>query len=88
MNAQCPECRFVFEREPGYWLGSLVIGYVLALVGVTALSLLVRAVVPALDWTWCFFAGFALYVPLSPVGFRYARASWMYVDHWLDPHGT
>lgn len=87
MNAQCPECRFVFEREPGYFLGALVIGYVFACIGVTVLAFALRMVFPTLDWEWCFLAGFAIYVPLAPVGFRYARASWMYIDHWLDPPG-
>jgi uncharacterized protein (DUF983 family) len=87
MNPQCPECRYVFQREPGYFLGSLVIGYVLAIVGVSAMAVLLRAIFPALDWEWCFFAGFGLYLPFVPAVFRYSRASWMYFDHWLDPPG-
>jgi len=87
MNTQCPECRFVFQREPGYFLGSLVIAYVLALAGVTAFAFMAHAVFPALDWEWAFFTGFVLYLPVLPAGFRYARAAWMYFDHWLDPPG-
>lgn len=85
MNAQCPRCRYVFEREPGYFLGSLVIGYAFAIVGVSVLALAVRVLLPALDWEWCFFAGFGLYIPLTPSAFRLSRTIWMYFDHWLDP---
>lgn len=87
MNPQCPECRYVFQREPGYFLGSLVIGYTLALVNVSALAFTVRLVLPTLDWEWCFFAGFGLYLPLVPAVFRYSRTIWMYFDNWLDPPG-
>jgi hypothetical protein len=87
MNPQCPECRYVFQREPGYFLGSLVIGYVLAVGGTSAIALALRAIFPTLDWEWCFTAGFVLYLPLAPTGFRYARAAWMYFDHHLDPPG-
>lgn len=87
MNPQCPECRYVFQREPGYFLGSLVIGYVFALMGVTALAFAVRAILPGLGWEWCFFVGFALYIPLAPIAFRYSRVIWMYFDNWLDPPG-
>lgn len=87
MNAQCPECRYVFQREPGYFLGALVIAYVIAVAGVTALGLAVHALFRALDWERAFFIGLALYAPLLPAGFRYSRAAWMYFDHWLDPPG-
>ena len=27
MYPQCPTCRYVFEREPGYFRGAIAIGY-------------------------------------------------------------
>ncbi len=87
MNPQCPSCRYVFEREPGYYLGSLVIGYVFGVGFVTALGFAVHAARPSLDWELAFAIGFVLYLGLVPAVFRYSRAIWMAFDNWLDPPG-
>jgi len=87
MNAQCPTCRYVFEREPGYFLGAIAIGYFLGVAIVAALALAVRRVVPALDWEWCFSIGLVAYLVFTPLVFQYARTIWMYIDNWLDPPG-
>lgn len=87
MHAQCPACRYVFEREPGYFLGAIVIGYILGVVLVAALGVLTHVAWPALGWEWSFVAGVALYLPFTPAVFRYSRTIWMYVDNWLDPPG-
>jgi uncharacterized protein (DUF983 family) len=85
MNAQCPTCRYVFEREPGYFLGAIAIGYFLGVIIVVALAVGIRRIAPTLEWEWCF--GFALvfYVLFTPIVFQYARTVWMYFDNWLDP---
>jgi uncharacterized protein (DUF983 family) len=85
MNEQCPSCRYVFEREPGYFLGAMVIGYTIALPGVAMLAVIVRFFAPWLDWEYCFFAGFGFYLALVPAVFRYSRTIWIYIDNWLDP---
>ena len=43
MNAQCPTCRYVFEREPGYFLGAIAIGYFMGVGIVCALAEIGRA---------------------------------------------
>ncbi|MBM4194309.1 MAG: hypothetical protein FJ202_08035 [Gemmatimonadetes bacterium] len=88
MHAQCPVCRYVFEREPGYFLGALAIGYFLAVALSTAVALMVRRVWPTLDWEWCFAIGFGVYLLSASLVFQYARSVWMYVDFWLDPPGA
>jgi uncharacterized protein (DUF983 family) len=85
MHTQCPACRYVYEREPGYFLGAIVIGYAVAVPAVAGLGFLIHALAPSLDWTLAFIIGFVLYLGLTPTVFRYSRAIWMYVDHWLDP---
>ena len=85
MHAQCPNCRYVFEREPGYFLGAVAIGYFLGVAFVVGLSVLVHAGFPDLDWEWCFLIGALLYLPFTPMVFRYARGTWMYIDNVLDP---
>lgn len=85
MHPQCPNCRYVFEREPGYFLGAIVVGYVLAVPIVAAMGSLIRWLAPSLDWEWCFTLAFVLYIGLTPTIFRYSRAIWIYMDNWLDP---
>ena len=85
MHAQCPNCRYVFEREPGYFLGAIVIGYVLALPVVTGFGFAIHRLAPGRSWEMDFGIGFVLYLGLTPTIFRYARGIWMYFDNWLDP---
>ena len=85
MNKQCPACRYVFVREPGYFLGAIGVGYFLGVAFVVALSFTVRTGFPELDWEWCFLVGVVLYLPFTPMVFRYARGIWMYFDNVLDP---
>jgi hypothetical protein len=85
MHTQCPNCRYVFAREPGYFLGAIVIGYAVAVPMVAGFGFLIRWLAPMLDWEWCFMIGFVLYIGVTPTVFRYSRATWMYIDNWLDP---
>ncbi|MBI2824863.1 MAG: DUF983 domain-containing protein [Planctomycetia bacterium] len=84
MHPNCPACGLRYEREPGYFLGSIYFNY-----GVTALLV-----------TAAYVAGFALtdlsprvllwslavFCVVFPLWFfRYARAIWMVWDHFVDP---
>ena len=84
MNNRCPSCGLHFEREQGYFLGTLYIAYVLA---VPVLSVLTAA---------CWLLGFGsagrsftlamiAFLPISPMVFRYSRVIWMHVDQIIDP---
>ncbi len=83
MNTDCPACGFHFERDPGYFLGSVYLNY-----GLTALTMTVayvllhlglgvpnRVLLPPL-LAWCI--GFPL------VFFRFARALWLAMDCYFD----
>lgn len=87
MNQQCPQCRYVFEREPGYFLGAVVIGYTIPLFVVPAIAVLARLAAPWLSWEWAFIVAAVFYLGLVPLVFRYSRAIWIYIDNWLDPPG-
>jgi uncharacterized protein (DUF983 family) len=84
MNRKCSSCGYVYERENGYFLGAMVIGYALS----------AFSAVPTL------IAGFWVYhaellpvtalacvqvIVLSPVIFRFARLAWIYLDFRADP---
>jgi len=84
MAPVCDVCGLIFEREPGYFMGAMVVSYTLAigvygaatlllwwLTGGSAEVALVLAAVP-----------FLVTVPFI---FRYSRVIWMYLDQALDP---
>lgn len=83
MHTHCPCCGIKYERETGYFLNSMFIGYaagflilvptalVLALQNV---SLLIFSTIIILET-----------LLLTPLIFRYARILWMHVDQLLDP---
>ena len=84
MHERCPACDLKFEREPGYFLGAMYIGYGLALVTITILSFLL----------WRFFhfqfqkaviGGVLLFLPLAPFLTVMARVLWIYLDQSIDP---
>lgn len=83
MHKTCPNCGVVFEREPGFFLGSIYINY-----GLTAL--IVSIAYPVL-----LFNGFVAerpllvaalaFVVLFPVLlFPWARSLWLGFDQWHD----
>jgi uncharacterized protein (DUF983 family) len=84
MHARCSACGLKFEREDGYFLGAMYIGYGLGVVVIAALSALVWGVLkwPLIKSTE---AGILLFLPLAPVLTWLARVLWIYMDQAIDP---
>jgi hypothetical protein len=84
MYERCPECGLKFEREDGYFLGAMYIGYGLGIVAIAGLSALVWGV-----FRWPLLksveGGIVLFLPLAPVLTWIARVLWIYLDQTLDP---
>jgi uncharacterized protein (DUF983 family) len=84
MHDKCAACGRRYQRDAGYFLGSIYFNY-----GVT--GMLVVAVYFTLyfgdvftnDQRLVLLAAFVLVFPIW--FFRYARALWMGLDEWLDP---
>jgi len=84
MHPCCEHCGFSFEREPGFYLGSIYVNY-----GLTALVMTVSFMTLFLG------AGISPDVLLWPETifcilfplwfFRYARAIWIAFDYYWDP---
>lgn len=84
MYEHCPVCGIQYEREEGYFMMSIFIGYIL---GTAA------AILPILIMLWLkatlithIAVVSALIIVLSPLIFRYSRVIWLHVDELLDPH--
>ncbi len=82
-HERCPVCGLVYEREPGYFTGAMVVSYVLA---VPTFALVVVALLAAgLDTGVALLLGGALYLGLAPFIMRYSRVIWLHLDWLVDP---
>jgi hypothetical protein len=84
MNKSCEHCGFPFEREPGFYLGSIYVNY-----GLTAWTMTVSFMVLFLGFGYSpdvlLWPEMAFCV-LFPLWFhRYARAIWIAFDYYWDP---
>jgi uncharacterized protein (DUF983 family) len=83
MHERCPVCDLLFEREPGYFTGAMVVSYVLA---VPTFGLIVIALLAAgVETGIALLAGGALYLVLAPLILRYSRVIWLHFDWLIDP---
>lgn len=84
MHKQCGVCQETFEREPGYFLGSIYFNY-----GIT--SLIVAVAYPLFMFNKILEdrtlqAAALAFVLLFPLWFfRYARSIWLAFDQYADP---
>ena len=83
MNEACPECGIHFEREQGYWMMSVFIGYVMFGVILAPLALILYF--QQVPWqTSLTIMGVLIFLLALPI-FVYARVIWLYIDELLDP---
>lgn len=84
MHERCRVCELKFEREEGYFLGAMYIGYGLGLVAITgfgvALWLFTRwPLLKILPWA------IVLFLPFAPMLTLFSRVLWIYLDQAFDP---
>jgi uncharacterized protein (DUF983 family) len=84
MYERCLFCDLKFEREDGYFLGAMYIGYGLALVTIAVLATLIWFF---LRWSLinAVIGGLILFLPLTPFLTVMARVLWIYLDQTIDP---
>jgi uncharacterized protein (DUF983 family) len=84
MRPHCPACGYRFERETGYFLGSIYFNY-----GVTGGSAVAGYLLLDALFSLRFWQQMCLWIPWSlalPFWFhRYARSLWMAMDHGVSP---
>lgn len=83
MNENCPHCNTHFEREQGYWMMSVFVGYVIyfAILGPISLLLYFQKT-PLL--TILAIVGVLIALLAIPI-FIYSRVIWLHIDELLDP---
>jgi uncharacterized protein (DUF983 family) len=87
MKRQCPVCKLPNFREPGYYIGAMILNY-----GVTAALLLALYLVSlgsplTMPWgaTTRLLLWMALGAGLSLAMMRHAYSLWLSFDYWLEP---
>jgi uncharacterized protein (DUF983 family) len=85
MNDPCRVCGLVLEREPGYFFGAMYPSYAISIVILVPLYFLLQWLLP--NWSEYFVVLLAalIYLPLSPLVFRYSRVIWIYWDRMAAP---
>jgi uncharacterized protein (DUF983 family) len=84
MYARCTRCGYVFEREPGYFIGAMYINYGITAVLVLGGHFILDALVPlSLATHVLLFGAAAIALPLA--FFRHARGLWLAFDFIFDP---
>jgi len=88
MNHDCPLCGLDNFREPGYYVGAMILNYGATAFLMLVIYLLVAFLLPPL-WNaspeakipvWM---GAAIIVSLA--FFHHSRSLWLALDYWLDP---
>lgn len=84
MYPNCTHCGLQYQREPGYFLGSIYFNYGLTALIITVVffALFLGFDVPA-DWLLWPLTAFCFFFPLW--FFRYARSLWLAFDQYFDP---
>lgn len=83
MHERCPVCGIEYEREHGFFMMSIFIGYILGFIA--AVPVLVALFLMDASIVAYFVASAVLLIPLSPFIFRYSRILWLHIDEILDP---
>lgn len=87
MHTECAHCGLKFEREPGFFLGSVYVNYGLTalLMTIFFVSMTLTEALPQQTLLWIAL----LFCILFPVlFFRHARSLWLGFDQFWDPQGT
>ncbi len=84
MFDECPVCGLKYEREQGYFLGAMYIGYGL---GVPLLFGLFALFYFAAGWEWStsLLVAALAFLPFTPAIAVLSRVLWIHIDRAFDP---
>ncbi|MDD2981887.1 MAG: DUF983 domain-containing protein [Crocinitomicaceae bacterium] len=76
MHSHCSECNYTFEKEPGYFVGSMYVSYALAVAELMAVFI---ALAYFLNVYLIMVIMLVILLLLSFFNFRYSRIIWIYI---------
>jgi hypothetical protein len=85
MNAACPRCGLILQREEGYFLGAMYVSYGLSVVLIGAIYCGLMALWPGMGIPATMAIILVGYLPFVPAVFRYSRVIWIYFDRAICP---
>lgn len=77
MHSHCTNCGYRFEKEPGYFIGSLYVSYGLAVAELLSLFIIANSIFESVYWILAVMIVTLLL--LSFFNFRNARTIWIYI---------
>ena len=86
MKESCPNCRFRFEREEGYWTGAMIVAIAIP-IGLLLLVFVLPMILtwPDVPWTTLLITAFIV-LGLSPVIFYpHSKTIWVWLDLKFNP---
>lgn len=87
MNHDCPVCGIPYYREPGYFVGAMIVNYIVTIFIVIVAYLVSRLIPPFWNAspetkiTVWLIASVCLSLALVP----WTRSLWIAVDFWVEP---
>jgi uncharacterized protein (DUF983 family) len=87
MKRECPVCLLPYFREPGYYLGAMILNYAVTAALLVGLYLTTPSLPLPASWgaTTRLFLAMGLGVAVSLATMRHAYSLWLSLDYWLEP---
>ncbi len=85
MNDPCPVCGLLFQREEGTFLGAMYASYILGSALIFPMYFLISWLLPACPDLLVAVLAILIYLPMTPMVFRYSRVLWVYFERWSFP---
>ena len=79
MNADCPVCKLSFSKDPGFYWGSMYVSYGLAMIEAVLGYFICRTLGTEKYDYINLAAAVAAIIIFSPLNYRLARLSWLYL---------
>jgi uncharacterized protein (DUF983 family) len=87
MNEACPQCGQSFAREPGYFLGAMMVGYFIGAMALVPTVVLGLWVFELPFGALMLIAGLQVLL-LNPIIFRVSRLAWIHAEHRITRNLT
>lgn len=90
LHERCPSCGLAYEREPGYWVGAMIIITVITF-GLFLVLLIGGMMVtwPDVPWGWLLGVTVAANILVPILAYPVAKTTWCALElswHPLEPH--
>lgn len=86
---RCPRCGFKFEREPGYWVGALIINMAVSLfLFLVTIATVLAVTWPDVPWDGLFVTTIGLMLVVPAAFYPWSKSMWMAIElsyHRLEP---